>query len=490
MASNTSAMSSEIELQENAKMLDEQSVSEISPTDRKRERRVKWKTDLIILPLLVSLQFLAQMGRSDLANAKVAGMADDLKLSSGNYSLVASILLVGYLVCQLPAMLLMRKIGPPLEFAGAMIAWGVATVCTITASNYVHLMILRLIVGSAEAFIGGAVLYLSFWYPYTELATRGAILYSSVALAGSFNGLLAYGIEGNLNGVNGWASWQWIFFIEGLIPIVWAFVVLVLLPSTPETVKWYFSKEEKEIIIRRSRAAHNTGEGKIIPRLVLKVLAQPQFWLATLIDCGAHFCTTSLSNFIPDILQGLGFESSQAQLMTVIVYGAAFVGIITAARVADKIQMRGVLICICVAFAVVGYIMLLTITNNTARLAATCIVAAGAYPVTVLSMVWMATNNVGYTYRASTAGLVNIFSQLVAITSNFAFNSPPYYREGLSISLGMICMSGLAAGSLWIYLRFMNKKKAAQQHLEAASRTRDLSIDEIGNNHPDFFFSY
>lgn len=54
-------------------------------------------------------------GRSDLANAKVAGLDKDFDLDASKYSLVASILLVGYLLFQLPAMLLMRKVGPPVE---------------------------------------------------------------------------------------------------------------------------------------------------------------------------------------------------------------------------------------------------------------------------------------------------------------------------------------------------------------------------------------
>ncbi|KAF7525051.1 hypothetical protein G7054_g11215 [Neopestalotiopsis clavispora] len=480
-----------IELQESAKLLNNDSVPElVSEADRRMIRRVKWKTDLIILPLLVSIHFLAQMGRSDLANAKVAGLDEDFDLDASKYSLVASILLVGYLLFQLPAMLLMRKVGPPVEFACAMIVWGVVTVCTIKATNYIHLMIIRLLVGASEAFIQGAVLYLSFWYPYNELATRGAILYSSVALAGTINGLLAYFIETKLNGVNGWTAWQWIFFIEGIVPIGWAFVILFLLPNTPETVKLFFTPQEKKIIIARSRAAHNTGESKIIPKLIVKVLTQPQFWFVVLMDSGVHFCTTSLSNFIPDIIKGLGYESIQAQLMTVIVYCAALVGILAASRVADKLQRRGVIIMVCAALAVVGYVLLLTLTNDTARLAATCVVAAGAYPISVLSLVWMATNNVGYTFRASAAGMVNIFSQLIAISANFAFSDPPYYRLGLGISLLMIAMSGIMAGLQLGYLGLMNKIKRAEQHGELAARRRQLTIDEIGNAHPDFFFSF
>jgi hypothetical protein len=49
---------------------------------------------------------------------------------------------------------------------------------------------------------------LSFWYTYTELATRGAIFWSTSALAGSFNGLIAYGIVLNLDGDKGWSAWR------------------------------------------------------------------------------------------------------------------------------------------------------------------------------------------------------------------------------------------------------------------------------------------
>ncbi len=79
------------------------------------ERRVKLKTDLFILPLLSSIYFLAQMGRSDLGNAKVAGLDDDLGLTPDMYSSVASIFIVGYLIFQLPGTLLLRQIGPALQ---------------------------------------------------------------------------------------------------------------------------------------------------------------------------------------------------------------------------------------------------------------------------------------------------------------------------------------------------------------------------------------
>lgn len=143
---------------------------------------------------------------------------------------------------------------------------------------------------------------LSFWYQYGELATRGAIFYSMSTVAGAFNGLIAYGIAKDLDGVNNWRAWRWIFLIEGIIPCVFAFVVLFLLPSSPETVRFGFTAEEKVLAVRRSRNAHNSSDVQLEYRKVPLVLTSVHFWLLVGISCCGHFCSGSLSNFLPAII--------------------------------------------------------------------------------------------------------------------------------------------------------------------------------------------
>ncbi|RYP11172.1 hypothetical protein DL765_007859 [Monosporascus sp. GIB2] len=457
----------------------------------KSERKVKLKIDFFILPLLASIYFLAQMGRSDLGNAKVAGLDEDLNLTPDMYSNVAAIFYVGYLLFQLPGTLLLRKIGPANQFSAAMIGWGVVTVCTVKASAYGHMMAIRFLVGVTEAFIQGSILYLSFWYRYNELATRGAIIYSTSALAGSFNGILSYGVQRDLGGRNGWTAWQWIFFVEGLIPIIWAFAVLALLPSTPERVRFGFSEAEKKQIMTRSRASHNTGDGTIRPKLIIKLLLDPKFWMTTAINCGNHFCSNALQNFIPALLhESMGYTELQSQLMSVIVYAVTFVGILASCYTSDRLRLRGVVIMFDSALACVGLVLLLTITNNAGRFVAACITTAGVYPIVVICLTWTATNHPGYTYRASAAALINVFSQAVAIAGNKSYNDPPYYRKGLGASLGMVAMCGIVAGFLDWHLKRLNDKKRREQHTPEAEALRQMSIDEIGNKHPDFFFRY
>ena len=293
------------------------------------------------------------------------------------------------------------------------------------------------------------------------------------------NGLIAYSIQTNLSGEWGWRAWRWIFFIEGLMPIIWAIVVFTCLPRDPERVKFGFTPEEKEVLIARSRSSHNTGESKILWKLVPKLFAQPQFLLILLIECGSHFAQDSLGNFIPDIIRGMGYESQQAQLMSIIVYACAFVSLIVTGFLSDRFQKRGIIILISSSIAIVGYILLLAVTNDQIRLFASCLVAMGVYPILVIAMVWNANNNIGYTYRGAAVASTNVLSQVFSISGNQAYEDPPYYHTGLSASLGMVVMCAVAAVALmWVVTRENVKKLADQGSEEAAQlRTPECRLD-------------
>ncbi|KAF4762116.1 hypothetical protein N7455_001423 [Penicillium solitum] len=391
-----------------------------------KHRRLKWKLDLFILPLISSVYFFASMGRSDLANAQVAGLSDELHISPQGYSNAATLFLVGYVLFQLPGTLLIKQLGPARQFAGAMIIWGAITAATVSIKNTTQLLVIRFLVGVAEAFVQGGVFYLSFWYEYSELATRGAIFYSMSTLAGAFNGLIAYGITKDLDGANGWRAWRWIFLIEGIMPCAFAFIVLFFLPASPEALKFGFSPEEKAQVVRRARNAHNTSEAKLQIKRIPLVLLSLHFWLLLAIACCGHFCVGSMSNFLPAIIASFGYNEVDTQMFTVIVYACACIGVLFWARVADRTNARGLTLALSTCGAIVGYAMLVAIENEHARFAATCIVGFSIYPTIVLQLSWSAMSFAGYTRRGSALAFMNIFSQLFAICGTQAYSDPPF----------------------------------------------------------------
>jgi hypothetical protein len=90
--------------------------------------------------------------------------------------------------------------------------------------------------------------------------------------------------------------------VEGIMPIFFGFVVIFLLPATPEKLKFGFSAAEKEIAIRRSREAHNTEEAKFLPKLILTALLRPVFWILLAMNCAGHFLFSTVTNFLPAII--------------------------------------------------------------------------------------------------------------------------------------------------------------------------------------------
>ncbi|KAL6796270.1 major facilitator superfamily domain-containing protein [Trichoderma sp. SZMC 28013] len=453
------------------------------------ERRLKWKLDLSIMPLLASIFLLAVLGQSNIGNAYSAGLAQDLAITPKMFANTNSLFLVGSVVGQLPATLLLRKLGPQRQFAGALLAWGLLTIGASYSKTYAALTICRVFIAISEAMIQGAIFYLSFWYKNEELATRAAVLNATNALAGGFSGLIAYAIQRDLNGRNGWSAWRWIFLVEGILPACWSIVIFFLLPSTPNSIRRGFSEKEKALLVQRAAAAHNTGVNKIVPKLILQVLIQPQFWLIAFTQASMLLCSTTTANFLPAIMEGLGYEGTRAQLMSVIPYAASFVANLVLCRLSDWSRHRAFWILGCCLVTAAGYIVLLTTTNLTGRLVATCLITAASSAPATICFAWMASANIGYTFRGSAIAMTNIISQLVALGGQQGFIDPPLYHRGEKVALSVVLVGALLTVITMLYFNWMNAKKRQEQSSEKAAEMRALSVDEIGNKHPDFFFS-
>lgn len=123
------------------------------------------------------------------------------------------------------------------------------------------------------------------------------------AFAGSFNGLIAYGIQKNLDGHLGWTAWQWIYLVEGILPVGCSFILVIFMPHHPEKRHWIFTKEEQDLAVLRSRASFNPVDAKIRLEAILSPLFEVRFWLLSAIYAFNHYANGALKNFLPDIIQ-------------------------------------------------------------------------------------------------------------------------------------------------------------------------------------------
>lgn len=132
-----------------------------------------------------------------------------------------------------------------------MISWGVLTCLMSVIKNYTHLIVLRILVGSAEAgFAPGVLLVLSSWYKRTEQSKRFGVYISAAVLSGAFGSLIAAGIMDGLEGAHGLRGWRWLFIVEGAATIGCALIALFILPDFPATSRG-LSERERHVAVAR-----------------------------------------------------------------------------------------------------------------------------------------------------------------------------------------------------------------------------------------------
>lgn len=149
---------------------------------------------------------------TSIGNAKVAGMMEDLHLSSNDYSLALVIFFISYVVFQIPSNLILARTRPSIYVPTIMALWGAVTCCMGAVNNSQALLAVRFVLGVLEAgFAPGVMFILSSWYKKDEQAKRFTIFYSAAVLSGAFGGIIAGAITGSLDGSNGIAGWRWLF---------------------------------------------------------------------------------------------------------------------------------------------------------------------------------------------------------------------------------------------------------------------------------------
>ena len=156
-------------------------------------RKILRKMDLRLLPILMFLYIPSFLDRSNIGNAKIEGMLEDLHMSGSDYNWVATVYFLAYCLFDIPSTVLVKKLRPSIWLPAIMATWGVITTLTGVVQGYHGLLATRILLGAAEAgYYPGAVFYITLWYCGDDAQYRQALLASAVSIAGAFSGLLAF----------------------------------------------------------------------------------------------------------------------------------------------------------------------------------------------------------------------------------------------------------------------------------------------------------
>ncbi|WYZ35474.1 hypothetical protein EsH8_X_000121 [Colletotrichum jinshuiense] len=418
----------------------------ITWTEEEEKKLVK-KIDLFLMPTIWLMYLLSYMDRTNIGNAKIAGMADDINLSSSQYSIVLIVFFIGYVLFEPPSNMILVRTRPSLYLPFIMAVWGVLTCIMAVVKDYHHLVILRVFVGIMESgFAPGILLIISSWYRRAEQSRRFAIFMSAAILSGAFGGLLAGAITSGLEGAHGIRGWRWLFIVEGVATVGWAGISSFILLDFPAT-SMRLSERERAIAVARLQEDNVTVRGedeKLGKRQsFMRALRDWRTWgfvFGYMVIVGS----STLSYFYPTLVHGLGFKSTvQAQYMTVPIYAFAFVCTAITGYYGDKIpDHRGLIIAAWLTFSMVTSIIVCVVYNFTARYVLLVLMAAGLWASNAMSLSFASSTfgSMDAEVRAIALALMNALGNLAQIYGAYLFptDDAPKYLVGFGVISGML----------------------------------------------------
>lgn len=121
--------------------------AEVAVVDPVAERQLVWKYDLRILPVLAIMYLFNALDKSNLGNAKTAGLTKDLGFTGNQYNILLSVFFVPYVLTAPILGILGKKYGPSRVLPLMMMTFGFMTLMTVAANNFAGMMVLRWILG-------------------------------------------------------------------------------------------------------------------------------------------------------------------------------------------------------------------------------------------------------------------------------------------------------------------------------------------------------
>ncbi|OAP59578.1 hypothetical protein AYL99_06876 [Fonsecaea erecta] len=439
----------------------------------KEERALVRKMDTLILPLLSGAIFFAYLDRGNIGNARIMGLQTDIGIDNSQFYNCLMMFFLGYMLVELFAGILLRKLPANFVIGGAVLAFGVLAAAFTAVKSYGALMVLRLLLGLAEGTSYNAYLYTSLWYKPHELSRRTAAVYGMSPIAGAFSGLISYGVEKNLDGARGYHAWQWLFIIEGVLTITFSLFIIALLPGLPDVVvkKGHFMfphEGERSIVAQRMREGQVSDQSGVRYHQILIALKDPKLYLCALMIAGFGPVIQGFSVLLPTFIKEFNFSPLQTQLFSMVPYAFGFAALVGMSFLSDYLNHRAFLIFGCFATSLVGFVILLVTTNKVALMAGLCFVLTGTYPGTVLCVVWINTMHGGFTKRATAIWISQIFIQSYAIIATQVYDTPPRYFKGHGITMGLCVVAMAAVVAMYFIMKRANAQRDAQaRELEA-----------------------
>ncbi|WKA47284.1 MFS transporter [Geobacillus zalihae] len=282
-----------------------------------------------IIPVAFIMYMLAYMDRINIG-VLMPYIQEDLNISSSAAGDIAGIFFIGYLLLQIPGGILATKWSAKKFIFILMILWGLAAMASGFVQTEGQLKLVRFLLGVAEGGVWPAVLVLlANWFTLQERARANAFwmacLPVSAILMAPITGILLKHF-----------SWKTVLILEGIPPIVWAFVWYAMIKDRPTEAKWMDENEKQQLLhaltAAQSQSAKSQGYAAAFKNKAVWGLVIMYFLWMT----GFYGYTM----WVPSVVSEFTDDSSVMGWLTAIPFTCALVGMIVNSSWSDRRMNR------------------------------------------------------------------------------------------------------------------------------------------------------
>jgi MFS family permease len=253
----------------------------------------------------------------------------------------------------------------------------------------------------------------------------------------------------------------------------------------------FLSPDDRARVLRRLREDKQASAGD-------EAFQTKYFWqsvkdwktpMYSIVYMGANGSLYALSLFLPTIIQGLGYTSTTANLLSVPPYAVAAVATVFIGWLADRTNQRGLCNIGMSLFAITGFSMLLGSANPGVQYAGVFLGALGIYPCVPNTITWTSNNVEGMYKRGITIGFVIGWGNLNGVVSSNIYrgHDKPRFFLGHGVVLAYLTLF-LFVGSILtriLLVRENTKRRHGLRNVWVEGKGEE-EIVTMGDRRPDF----
>ncbi|KAF9955245.1 hypothetical protein BGZ70_010300 [Mortierella alpina] len=457
-----------------------------SPEEEKRlVRKIDWR----LIPILGLFYGASTLNRINLTNARMFAFEISLHATAEEFSWAIAVFFCGFGLAEIPSIMALLYLTPKVWLPTSMFIWGCITFAMAWVKIFPLLLVLRFLLGIAEAaLIPGVLIYISMFYKRSEQTFRMALLQTFSSAAGVLGGLIS-GITGRLDGrirndtkvkVNRRITKPDI--IAALKdPKVYIFMAMNLFLTVPLI-------SSNGVLSRAWMAIGKSlkdGDGPLFPPNI----TSPDEPLSI---------TGASMGFLKPAVETLMQEPTSAarilaQLLSSPAYLVGAMSAFGAAILADRTQQRGTIMMGLAVVTIAGYCMELFTLNVYVNYVGVLVINMGQTPITPIVTSWLTTNVGGYAKRAIAVAMFLLSQSAAGVLGSQLYKSKdgPRYMRGHLINIACMVLLIIFAA----LQRFMLKRENNRRNYSVSFGVNPLKafskseLRDINDSHPAFRYT-